>query len=353
LRPDGINWPLNDEGNPSTKLEHLTAANNIEHNAHDALADVKATIAIAKLIKKSNSKLYDYALKSRSKDSIKKMLGVSGNRIKNPKPLLYISSVFSSKRNCISIVLPIAVDAERKNNIIVVDLLSDITPLLELESSRAIRERVFIPKEKLLEGESRVPLHCVSANKCPIFVGLEVLKKEDIIRLGLDLSYCKENLKLLQSRDDIEIVARHVYGPYKDIERDPELAIYDRFLADEDKAILPDIRGSDPEELKYFQFEDPRMPELMFRYRARNFPKTLSEKELIKWEEYRYNRLTNSIEIKKNQDSLTFETYFAELDERLQSVDLTPYERKILQKLQQYGKKLEKSLSDKPFKVKN
>ncbi len=52
LRPDGINWPEDELGRPSFKLEKLSIANGIEHsNAHDAMADVIATIELAKKLK--------------------------------------------------------------------------------------------------------------------------------------------------------------------------------------------------------------------------------------------------------------------------------------------------------------
>ena len=52
LRPEGIEWPRHEDGRPSFKLEHLTQANGIAHEAaHDALSDVRATIALARLIK--------------------------------------------------------------------------------------------------------------------------------------------------------------------------------------------------------------------------------------------------------------------------------------------------------------
>ncbi len=52
LRPDGIEWPLREDGTPSFKLEVLTAANGIGHEAaHDALSDVHATISLARLIR--------------------------------------------------------------------------------------------------------------------------------------------------------------------------------------------------------------------------------------------------------------------------------------------------------------
>ena len=44
----------NEEGKPVFKLDQLSLANGIEHaNAHDALADVRATIGIAKIIKET------------------------------------------------------------------------------------------------------------------------------------------------------------------------------------------------------------------------------------------------------------------------------------------------------------
>lgn len=59
LRPEGINWPENDDGLPSFRLEHLTKANGIEHsNAHDAMADVYATISMAKLVKTRQPRLF-------------------------------------------------------------------------------------------------------------------------------------------------------------------------------------------------------------------------------------------------------------------------------------------------------
>ena len=61
LRPEGINWPSKEDGTPSFKLEDLTAANGIAHGeaAHDALADVRATLELAKLLKKAQPRLFD------------------------------------------------------------------------------------------------------------------------------------------------------------------------------------------------------------------------------------------------------------------------------------------------------
>ena len=86
LRPDGINWPVHDNGKPSFKLEDLTKANNLEHEqAHDALSDVYATIAVARLIKEKQPKLYNYIFNHRDKNSVFKLLSVM-----DPKPVMYV-----------------------------------------------------------------------------------------------------------------------------------------------------------------------------------------------------------------------------------------------------------------------
>ena len=52
LRPDGIEWPRREDGHPSFRLEHLAAANGLEQEkAHDAVSDVRATIALARLVR--------------------------------------------------------------------------------------------------------------------------------------------------------------------------------------------------------------------------------------------------------------------------------------------------------------
>ena len=77
LRPEGINWPQKEDGVTSFRLEDLTAANDIEHaGAHDALVDVTATIAVAKMVKQAQPKLFDYVFTNRNKQALAKMLNL-------------------------------------------------------------------------------------------------------------------------------------------------------------------------------------------------------------------------------------------------------------------------------------
>ena len=64
--------------------------------------------------------------------------------------------------------------------------------------------------------------------------------------------------------------------------------LYDGFLGDADRALCDQVINAGPDELseRAFPFADPRLPELFFRYRARNYPESLSADELAQWREH-------------------------------------------------------------------
>ncbi|MFT7304961.1 MAG: exodeoxyribonuclease-1, partial [Candidatus Azotimanducaceae bacterium] len=75
LRPDGLNWPKKPDGTQSFRLEDLARANNLPHmDAHDALADVRATIAVARLLKEAQPKLFNFAFGLRDKRAVLQQL---------------------------------------------------------------------------------------------------------------------------------------------------------------------------------------------------------------------------------------------------------------------------------------
>lgn len=77
LRPDGIEWPVKSDGKTSFKLGDLALANGLAHEAaHDALSDVRATIALARLIKSAKPKLFDFCLELHKKSRVAAELGL-------------------------------------------------------------------------------------------------------------------------------------------------------------------------------------------------------------------------------------------------------------------------------------
>ena len=116
LRPEGINWPFTEERKPTNRLELLTKLNGLSHeHAHDALSDVYATIAVAKLIREKQPKLFEYLFKMRGKNDVKKLVN-----LEDKKPFVYASGRYSSEHNKTTIVFPLT--SGRNGNVLVYDL---------------------------------------------------------------------------------------------------------------------------------------------------------------------------------------------------------------------------------------
>ncbi|WP_163931215.1 exodeoxyribonuclease I [Paraferrimonas sp. SM1919] len=293
LRPEGIEWPINDKGHVSFRLELLTAANGIGHtNAHDALSDVEATIALAKLIKQQQPKLYDYAFNLRRKQAVAKQIDVI-----NLKPLLHISSKFSPKHGCASLVVPICYHPTNNNAIVLVDLCKDITPLLELTPEQII-ERLYTPHKELQQQDlAPVPLKLLHLNKCPFITTAKSLTDEIAARLQIDKAFARvqyQKLKqAIQLREKIS-AAYDCEAPFT-ATADVDAQLYNGFPSHSDKAQMEMIRRTQVEQLAALtpQFDDAKYHELFFRYKARNYPQCLSENELFKWRQHCEQRLND------------------------------------------------------------
>ena len=279
LRPEGINWPEQD-GRVSFKLENVTAANHIAHGqAHDALADVRATIAVARLVRERQPKLFDYLYALRRKDAVQK-------RIRLLQPILHVSGMFSVERHCLAPVLPLAWHPGNRNALIVCDLHADVTPLLKLDA-QTLKARLYTRHYQLAEDELPIPLKLIHINKSPVVAPLSVLREEDNQRLAVDHARCQANAQLLkeqraQWQDKLSVV----YTEQREhVEQDPEQQLYAAFLGPRDRKLCEALRQAPPEQLQpeRWPFDDERLPRLLFRYRARNYPQTLNQDEREAW----------------------------------------------------------------------
>ncbi len=290
LRPEGIEWPLHEDGKPSFKLEHLTAANNLTHEAaHDALSDVYATIAVARLIKQKQPKLFDYLFKLRNKREVLALLNVI-----EKKPVLHISGMFPAEHGCAALVMPLAQHPVNANEIICYDLSVDPTPLLELDADE-IRRRVFTAQANL--DAERIPLKTIRANRCPVVATEKLLDEAIAQRLQIDRAVCERNHKKLLADKTLAAKLRDVFvTPERVAIVDPEQMLYSGgFFNDADRNTMLQVRKADGSALakQTFIFEDKRLPELLLRYRGRNFPATLSSDERVDWQQFCYRRLTD------------------------------------------------------------
>ncbi len=275
LRPEGINWPVTDDGRATNRLEYLTAKNGLSHeHAHDALSDVYATIAVAKMIMDKQPELFRFLLKNRGKKEVAKLVN-----LQNPQPVVYASGRYPGEFNKTTVVIPIA--PSRNGNVLVYDLRHNLEEILERES--------FYPVVKEL---------CY--NKCPAVAPLSVLEKDNgWEKIGLTLDKVKENLKILHLHPDFveQRRAESEQAPEFPQPLEPEQALYDGFLNDRDRIKVEAVRNADRDKLADFhpEFDDERLPELLLHYKGRNYPSALSEAEAKEWEKYRRARLERQL----------------------------------------------------------
>lgn len=290
LRPEGIIWPENEKGLPSFKLEHLTKANGVEHlHAHDAMSDVYATIAMAKLVKQAQPRLFDYLYQHRSKHKINALIDIA-----DMTPLVHVSGMFGAARGNTSWVAPLAWHPENKNAVVMCDLAGDMSPLLELDSD-TLRERLYTRRDKLNAQDVAVPLKLVHINKCPVLAPAKTLLPENADRLGIDRQRCLQNLQLLRQNPQVreKVVALFAEAEPFAVSDDVDAQLYNGFFSDADRATMKIILQTEPQNLPALDltFQDPRLEALLFRFRARNYPNTLTDSEQKRWLEHRREAL--------------------------------------------------------------
>ncbi|MBQ3452942.1 exodeoxyribonuclease I [Candidatus Saccharibacteria bacterium] len=273
LRPDGINWPFTAEGKPTNRLELLTKLNGLSHeHAHDALSDVYATIAVAKMIREKQPKLFDYLYRMREKNAVKKLVN-----LEDKKPFVYASGRYANEFNKTTVAFPLT--SGRNGNVLVFDLRYNLEEVLKQGSQS------FYPIIKEL---------CY--NKCPAVAPVAVLDHDDgWAKIGLKREDVEKNLAELLRHPEFAEQIREEYEnrPEFPLAVEPEAALYDGFLNDADRVKVSAVRNAEPSKLADFHpdFIDERLPELLLHYKGRNFPECLSEQELELYEKYRQTRL--------------------------------------------------------------
>lgn len=338
LRPEGINWPDGENGKPSFRLEALTAANNIEHQgAHDALVDVYATIALAKLIKTAQPKLYDFVYQHRQKNAVSPLLNLHDRT-----PIIHVSRMYPSEYCGTALVVPIAKDPTNNNGIIVYDLRHDPSDLIN-EDVDTLRERLFSRTADLPTGVNRPALKALHINKCPVVVPESTLNDAAAVRLDINREQHYKHLAMLNNAGDLtqKINAIFAKQDYDAID-DPDAALYGGgFFSSNDKRKIDMIREASPELLTTLSipFDDDRLPEMLFRYRARNWPESLSEEEQKQWQHYLQERLGDEA----NPKILTLVKFF-EAIEACRADEISAEQSEVLDRLEAYGKMLKANL---------
>ncbi|WP_067862359.1 exodeoxyribonuclease I [Neptuniibacter marinus] len=331
LRPEGINWPVYDDGSQSLRLEDLTKANNIDHgHAHDALSDVYATIAMAKLVREKQPKLFDYLQKNRSKQAIQAQLDPISH-----KPVLHISSRYPVQHGNAAIVAPLATHPVNKNGVLVWDLRYNPEPLMSLPVEE-IRRLLYTKHTDLNENDPKIALKQVHVNKCPIIAPAGMLNKEEAAKLEIDGDTCRTHLQMLRNFTGLSSKIADIYSesPFE-AESDPDMMLYSGgFFSPTDRKLMDQVRMASPSELAEIDlpFQDGRLEEMLLRYKARNCPSVLTHEEQMQWESYRRGKL-----IKGENGHLTMEQFYNRLNELYTEHNQDETKQHILEELSVYA----------------
>ena len=320
LRPDGITWPKKaddrrpDEAGalrPSFKLEDLARANGLAHeSAHDALSDVRATIALARLVRSAQPRLFDFCLGLHKKDRVAAELGLPTSP-HMAQPFLHVSGMFPPEQGCLAVMWPLAMHPSNKNELLAWDLAHDPAelPLLDLAT---LRHRLFSKTSELPEGVRRLPVKSVHLNKSPMVVRkLAALTPDMAATWGVDMSAALRNAETAAGLPDMSAIWLEVFQRPKVAAPDVDEDLYGGFIGNADRRRLNQLRALPPVELAHSRigFDDDRLEELLFRYRARNFPDSLSPDDAERWESHRKARLLEGEGGARNVDA-----FLAELD---------------------------------------
>ncbi len=341
LRPDGIAWPQREDGKgPSFKLEHLALANGVRAgDAHEALSDVRALIGLARLFRSAQPRLWDYALQLRDK----RFVGTLFDTVAMT-PLLHVSQRYPASRLCSAPVLPLARHPLYDGRVIVFDLDGEPDALLDLDAE-AIAGRMYLRADQLPEGETRIGLKEVHLNRCPALVRWDHLRSADFARLAIEPSQVEYRASRLRAAGPaLAEKLRQVYATERVFPPgDVDSALYDGFIPDADKRLFAEVRATPPDQLgtRRFGFRDARMPELLFRYRARNWPDTLDASERSRWDDYRRARLDDGSGLAETG----FTGYFERIATLRAGIDGDAARLRLLDELDAWGRSLQSTLA--------
>lgn len=357
LRPEGIEWPIDeDTGRHTLRLEKLTAANGLSHeHAHDALSDVYATIAIARLLYEKQPKLFVYEFGMRKKINVQEFHAEG-------KPFLFSSSVLSRPEGYTSIVFPVATDPTRSNCSLVYDLRFDPSEFIEM-SEDELAHRLYSRNEILQEENvTRLPIKELFFNRAPAVAPLGVLDEAAAQRLKIDVAECKKNGRILKEALQKSDLLQRIRSLYERNRRfsseitegglfeasqappmnDPDVMIYSDFFRDADKERMKEALTLSPEQLlkRPFDFDDPRLNEMVFRFVCRNYYQQLDESTRLKWKSFCAQRLL----VPPQDHLINLSFYKRKIEEKLSDREISPRDKVILKELRDYGLRLEREI---------
>ncbi len=344
LRPEGMKWPVDARGKPTNRLELLTSLNGLAHaNAHDALSDVNASLALARTFRRLQPKLFDFLLQRRGKKAIEEL-------VHSGAPFVYTSGKYPSKYEKTTVAGVVADNPSRPGVSLVFDLRYDPDKYAELSPEEMAEAWRWKPdKDQNLDPDEvaakRLPIKTLQFNRCPAIAPLSVLDTESEKRIGLTTALALENFEKLQKIKGqfaakvlaaLEILNKRQQTELLGNESEVDAQLYDGFFGRIDKDKMNKVRSASVSELANVgaEFSDQRLNALLPLYKARNAPKALSDADRTSWERFRERKLLGG------GTESRMAKYFGRIGELEGRTGITNEQLYLLQELQLYAQSI-------------
>jgi exodeoxyribonuclease-1 len=183
--PDSIVVPTADSGKPTRRLDVIAPANGFnQHNAHDALGDVEATIFVARLIKQRAPEIWAALMPLAAKPAvIERALS---------KEVLSLTDFYNGKPYS-WLVVGCGQNPEYDAHLGVFDLRYDPTDYIDMSVERLI---------EIMNGRAKA-IRCIKANAQPILLP-RALAGPDLHDLGIDHNEIERRARLILESDDFQ-----------------------------------------------------------------------------------------------------------------------------------------------------
>ncbi len=327
LRPQGMEWPDID-GKPTVKLGLMTKANGLTHdNAHDALSDVEALIELAQKFREKQPKLYEYLLSMRNKKEVAKL-------VDRPQPFIYTSGRYSAEFDKTTVAISLF-KHPRRDSALVYDLREDPNEWIGM----SVPDLVKHWQAKYGSNLKKLPIKILQFNRSPAVAPIGVLDKESEKRLAIDMQVINKNLLLLAKHPEFteklkEVLEKVEQEQQTRVSLDDSVddQLYDGFWNSNDQKELGIIRDTDPGELTIIaeQIKNERIRKMIPLYKARNYPKQLTEEESKNWEKHRRSLLMDG------EDDSRVAKFYSKMQELSKKGTLSSNEEYILTELRLY-----------------
>jgi exodeoxyribonuclease-1 len=168
-----------------------------------------------------------------------------------------------------------------------------------------------------------------------------VLTDQLAVKLGIDKDLALFRHQQIASHPKLLLIARNVEDTFEGVD-DVDFQLYDRFFGDADQKRFALIREAEPKEKLslHLDFEDTRIPTMLFRYVARNWEEVLTEEQLRKWRSFCAERTLNP----PGNIKMNWNFFKRKIEERLASTETPAQEKRVLADLKQYGEELERRI---------